>query len=271
MTYEGIDYEELCQEIKRKLNDDKLILFIGAGVPASLKLPTWSELIEKIAGDMGYEPELFKQYGDYLSLAEYYRLNKGKLNELTEWMKRSWNVSDETVKKSAIYRYIVQTKCRLVYTTNYDHILEKAFKLHKKKYKTVIGVNDFTETGGDITQIIKFHGDYIKTRSLVLAECDYFERLNFESPLDIKLRSDMLTKSVLFIGYSLSDINIRLLIYRLNALWKGRSKNKPVSYIFLPTPNPIQEKIFLSRGIIPIVGEEVDRSKSLETFLEKIV
>lgn len=186
-------------------------------------------------------------------------------------MKNSWNVSDETIKNSAIYHYIAQTGCRLVYTTNYDHILEKAFKLHKKKYKTVIGVNDFAETDCNTTQIIKFHGDFSKPKSLVLAECDYFERLNFESPLDIKLRSDMLTKSVLFIGYSLSDINIRLLIYRLNTLWKKQSENKPRSYIFLPTPNPIQEKIFLSRGIIPIVGEDVDRSKSLETFLGKIV
>jgi len=34
-----------------------------------------------------------------------------------------------------------------------------------------------------------------------------FDRLYFSSPLDIKLRTDALGRSILFIGYSLSDVN----------------------------------------------------------------
>lgn len=39
------------------------------------------------------------------------------------------------------------------------------------------------------------------------------------SPLDIKLRADALGKSILFIGYSLTDINIRYLLYKLHIQW----------------------------------------------------
>jgi len=101
------------------------------------------------------------------------------------------------------------------------------------------------------TQIIKFHGDTISDDSIVLTESSYFERLAFDSPLDIKLRADMLGKSILFIGYSLSDINIRLLIYKLYQLWQksNNSSKRPKSYLFLPTPNPIQETILNCRGI----------------------
>ena len=66
------------------------------------------------------------------------------------------------------------------------------------------------------TQIIKFHGDFDDDSSLVLTESSFFIALDFESPLDIKLRSDSLEKSLLFIGYSLSDINIRYMLYKLH-------------------------------------------------------
>ena len=118
-----------------------------------------------------------------------------------------------------------------------------------------------------MTQIVKFHGDTISDDSIVLTESSYFDRLDFESPLDIKLRSDMLGKSLLFVGYSLSDINIRLLIYKLDKLWKNNNTGKrPNSYIFLPTPNPIQEKILVRRGITPIVGTDIEKQKSTENF-----
>ena len=51
-----------------------------------------------------------------------------------------------------------------------------------------------------VTRILKLHGDLDNENSLVLTETSYFERLPFESPVDIKLRSDTLGKSILFIG-----------------------------------------------------------------------
>ena len=45
--------------------------------------------------------------------------------------------------------------------------------------------------------------DFSDDSSIVLTESSYFERLEFNSPLDIKLRSDMLGKTILYIGYSL--------------------------------------------------------------------
>ncbi len=133
-------------------------------------------------------------------------------------------------------------------------------------------VDDLVGLDTNTTQIIKFHGDTISDESIVLTESSYFQRLSFESPLDIKLRSDMLGKTILFVGYSLSDINIRLLIYKLDQLWKkSNASQRPKSYLFLPTPNPIQQKIFESRGIITIVGEKLDKKESTEDFLQSLL
>lgn len=263
------------QYIARQIIAGNLILFVGSGVPASLDLPTWKGLIEKAAKDLGYDPELFLMYGDYLPLAEYYRIKKGNIVELNKWMRENWDVDENRIKESDIYRSIVNLNCPIIYTTNYDHTLETAFSASNTSYKKIVTVKDLVAIKEKTTQIIKFHGDMDKEYldTMVFAESDYFKRLDFESPMDIKLRADMLGKSILFIGYSLSDINIRLIIYKLDQLWKNTNSqdNRPNSYIFLAKPNPIQESIFQERKLIPIVGAKPDPSESLKDFLQELV
>ncbi len=262
----------MLEDLRENIKNKNVILFVGAGISATLGLPTWSQLISHIADELDYDANLFKQYGDSLTLAEYYYLEKGRIGELRSWMDQNWNISKDDIKKSKIFETIAKLDFPLIYTTNYDKCLERAFEAWGKKYKTIVGVDDLVNIDSNVTQIVKFHGDTISDDSIVLTESSYFDRLDFESPLDIKLRSDMLGKSLLFVGYSLSDINIRLLIYKLDKLWKNSNTGKrPNSYIFLPTPNPIQEKILVRRGITPIVGTDIEKQKSTEDFLVSLL
>lgn len=262
----------MIDELRASIKSGNVILFVGAGVSATLGLPNWSQLISHISAELGYDERIFKLYGDSLALAEFYEINKGHIGELRSWMDTKWNTDPEIIKNSAIYEAIVKLNFPQIYTTNYDHCLETAFTAWNKKYKRIVSVDDFVGSNSTETQIIKFHGDTISDRSIVLTESSYFERLAFDSPLDIKLRADMLGKSILFIGYSLSDINIRLLIYKLDQLWQksNNSSKRPKSYLFMPTPNPIQETILKNRGIHTIIGEELDKTKSMETFLKSL-
>lgn len=263
----------MINELKEGIKNRNVILFVGAGVSATLKLPTWGELINHLSTELGYNNELFNLYGDNLSLAEYYELTKGDLKSLVKWMKSKWAVDQDAIKQSKTYEAIVKLNFPIIYTTNYDHCLETAHKQWKKPWRRIIGVKDLVNLKPSETQIVKFHGDISSTASIVLTESSYFERLSFESPLDIKLRSDMLGKSILFIGYSLSDINMRLLIYKLDQLWQKSNKNgkRPKSYLFMAAPNPIQEKILESRGINTIIGKDRNRTKSLEDFLWELI
>lgn len=258
-------------KLKKDICNGKVILFVGAGVSATLGLPTWEQLISEISNQMEFNDRVFKLYGNSLTLAEYYYIMNNGIGKLRSWMDKNWDISEDKIKKSKIYKSITKLKFPLIYTTNYDQCLETAFDAFGKKYKKIVDVDDLVNINLDHTQIIKFHGDTISDDSIVLTETSYFERLNFESPLDIKLRADMLGKSILFIGYSLSDINIRLLVYKLDQLWKNSNKlRRPVSYIFLPTPNIVQQEIMKRWGIIPIVGDEIDKTKSIEKFLHTL-
>jgi hypothetical protein len=136
------------------------------------------------------------------------------------------------------------------------------------KFVEISNVGDFANVQERPTQIVKFHGDFDDDSSLVLTETDYFERLAFETPLDIKLRADAIGKTLFFIGYSLDDINVRLMLYRLHRLWERSefAAARPKSFVFFGRPNPVQELILQRRGLWPIVSEDEDPGVGLENF-----
>lgn len=260
-------------DLKSLYRSGRLILFVGAGVSANLGLPTWGQLIDWIAKELGYEPSIFSTYGSHLALAEYYRATRGSIGPLRSWMDREWHDSRFDIGTSEIHKYIVEGNFSEIYTTNYDRWLELAHDFYRKPYDKIINVGDLVKATNGTRQIIKFHGDFDDDASIVLDETSYFKRLSFESPLDIKLRSDILGKSVLFIGYSLSDINIRLLFYKLKEMWSNHSLPdvRPKSYIFSNKPNPVAEKILSGWGVEMIVSTNDDPKQSLTDFLHEIV
>ncbi len=259
-------------QLARLIRDRRALLFAGAGVSMNLGLPSFSKLIDKLASDLGYAPEIFSTHGDYLELAEYYALEKGSLGPLRSWMDRTWHEGID-ISKSKVHDCIVRLDFPLIYTTNYDSWLERAYEFHGKKYKKVSKASDFVLSSDSVTQIVKFHGDFDDDQSLVLTESQYFERLGFESPLDIRLRSDLLSRAVLFIGYSLSDINMRYMIYKMTKLWDGAGSSaaRPGWFMFLTRPNPVHERVLEARGVKAIVSESDDPSAGTEHFLSTLL
>lgn len=256
------------EDLKDAIRQKKVILFVGAGVSKNIGLPLFSELIDEVAKRSGYEPEIFKTLSNYQSLVEYYYLKRKGLGDLRSFMDVRWhNQSNSILDSTTIYRDLVELGFPIIYTTNYDRWIEKAFEYYKKDYVKIVGVKDFIEIQDGLTQIVKFHGDFSDDESIVLTESSYFKRLEFTSPLDIKLRSDMLGMTILYIGYSLEDINMRFLLYKLSKIWEKHRDIRPSSYIFLTKPNEIEQCILESRGVKPIVSEIDDPGKGLETFL----
>jgi hypothetical protein len=251
----------------------RLILFVGAGVSANLGLPNWSELIGKIADDLGYDPAIFATYGNHLALAEYYKRMKGSIGPLRSWMDREWHNPNIEIKTSTIHQHIVAGNFSRIYTTNYDRWLEFAHDYYGVPYVKISNASDLVIAEDTQRQIIKLHGDFDDDSSIVLDETSYFNRLDFESPLDIKLRADVIGKSVLFVGYSISDINIRLLFFKLTKTWSQQpmATHRPVSYLFSNRPNPVAEEILRHWGIKMVVSETDDPGLALTEFLNNII
>lgn len=260
--------------LARAIRDRRVILFVGSGLSRPLGLPSWEQLIKHMAEELGFDPEVLVGPGaDYLQVAEFYRLRKGSIGNLRSWMDRNWNVDDALLRGSKVHRQIVDLGFPLVYTTNYDNNLERAFDLHGHKVYKIASVVDIADAKPDRPHVVKFHGDFSDDNSLVVTETDYFERLEFESPLDLKLRSDVLGRTVLFVGYSLKDLNLRLLLYKLKRTWDGTAyaKRRPRSFIFLVRPDAVQEAVLGSRGVSPIVSDALDPDEALSEFFDRLL
>jgi hypothetical protein len=237
----------------------------------SVGLPSWDEFIEHIVAELELEPRS-NGNATYQTLAEYYRIKHGSIGPLRSWLDRTWCVSEEKVRDSRIHELIVGLNFPVIYTTNYDNNLEVAHALHGRDYVKIANARDLTNVTEGVTQIVKFHGDFDDDESLVIAETDYFNRLAFDTPLDIKFRAEALDRTILFIGYSLSDLNIRLLLHQLWKSWRqsGYEQSRPTSYIFMPQHDPVQEAVLGQWGVSMLSGGGDDPEAALLDFLTRL-
>ncbi|MHC2331128.1 SIR2 family NAD-dependent protein deacylase [Bradyrhizobium sp. USDA 4454] len=258
--------------MREQIDTRNTILFVGAGVSQNLGLPSWGDLMDKVAQLLGYDPLILKQLGGYLSLAEYFEIERGSIGPLRSWMDVNWHDKGIEVGNSEVHEALVKARFRKIYTTNFDRWLEKACEHWQVPYRKILTVQDLMAKQGHELEIVKFHGDFDDDATLILTESSYFERLDFESPLDQMLRADVLRHPVLFIGYSLSDINVRYLFHRLAKIWRaaGSKIDRPPSFIFMANPNPVEEAIFQRWGISPIVEPTGQTMEGLRDFLKGI-
>ena len=148
------------QELKDRIRNRKVILFVGAGVSSCLGLPTHSQLIAHIAAELGYDPDVFSSYGDHLSLAEYYQIQRGTIGSLRSWMDVEWHHGSIDIAKSRVHRLIVELDFPIIYTTNFDRWIERAFESYPKAYVKIADAPDLQKIQDNVTQIVKFHGDF---------------------------------------------------------------------------------------------------------------
>jgi len=239
-----------------------------------LGLPSWSKLTDIIAEQLGYDPEVFALSGNNLQLAEYYVAVKGSIGPLRSEMDRLFNPTDEAISSSRTHSALVEMELPIIYTTNYDRIIERAFELREIPCHTVASIDDIATAPPNATQVVKFHGTFSNDASLVLTESSYFDRLEFESAIDIKLRADMLGKCLLFIGYSLNDINIRYMLYKLHKLRhqvRPDAPRTPSAYLITFGAGEVQRTLLAKWDVSVLELEPTNTAESIANFLESFL
>lgn len=262
------------QELVDAVRNRTALLFVGAGVSMNLGAPSWTQLSSHIAEQLGWDPAEFRTLGDDQTLAEYYALETGSIGPLRSWLDVEWHRNAAArVRRSVIHRLIVRLRFPIIYTTNYDRYLELAHEAHGVAYTKVSNLSGVAAGRPGVTEIVKLHGDFEDDGSVVLTESSHFDRLPMDGPLDLKLRADLLGRVALFVGYSVSDVSMRYLLYRLHKLWAGSAYGhaRPRAFVFLGRPNPVQERVLSSWGIVPLVAEGDDVGEGLRRLLERLV
>jgi len=238
----------------------RLIPFVGAGVSASVEWdagkkrgPSWKEMVDEACRILGFEdPDLLRMRGTDLQILEYFKhSHHEQVAKLTNWMVKNMQPPDDALVGSPIHGQLAaMDRCSLFYTTNYDNFIERSFELHKRPCRAV-AVEAHMERHSDAAEIIKFHGDFDNPDVMVLTESDYEKRLSFNSAMDLRLFSDLLNRTVLFIGYSFRDPNVAYLFRRINS-WFDRLPDSGTgrrAYIIVGEPSDFERKLFYARNI----------------------
>lgn len=271
---------EAIKELKEQYSVQRLIPFIGAGFSIPLDLPGWRQLIIDLGKDLGYENDLYLLHGNYQQLAEFGKLvDEKKWNAFIQKMRVGFDSkeSDEKRKKSRQHLSLSELKVNTIYTTNYDPHIERCFEDKGNKVKTIISLKDFIQPDKENynIEVIKFHGCLTEQDSIILTENQYYKRMELEHPLDQRLRSDALSNSFLFIGYSFDDPNIRYIWYKIQQqikryLLNGSRATPRPSYIVTFGSNEVQARILEELNIKIIALNPLDKEAQICELLDKI-
>jgi len=97
-----------------------------------------------------------------------------------------------------------------IYTTNFDLLLEEACERAKKPYRSLVGDLQIPFLGGvHTTNIVKMHGDLRHEEHMIVTQEDYDTFLDTYPVVSTHLSAMLITKTALFIGYSMSDLDFK--------------------------------------------------------------
>lgn len=249
-------------------NNGSLAIFIGAGISKSsetglLKLPSWNDLITDLKHELNDIDE-----NDYLKVAQLYYLAFGEYS----YYKKLKNYFPDHVSPSKIHKLILDISPRIILTTNWDCILEKTIEENAYIYDIICSDTDLVKSSLP-NKLIKMHGDF-KNNNIVFKEDDYIN-YKFNFPLiENYVKSILSTHTILFIGYSYNDVNLKQILNWI----KNHSNVRPPMYLATFKENQTQLKYLENHGISSIIlkdSEEVvfgqdEYSNKMYTFLNKI-
>lgn len=253
--------------LREKAHTDKLIVFVGAGVSCNVEgMPNWYELIQKMAESIKYSKcatckkktakckETCKFYDSY-SNDEFLKIPQYVYNRSKKLYDRVLreNIDHDRTIDAPLSNAILELAPSHIITTNYDKLIEICRSVQRDNYGVIIDDKDLLDSQKK-KYIIKMHGDIDYPDTIILKESDYLEYSQKHVLIEMFVKSLLADHTILFLGYSLNDYNIKLIISWINYIRtqnKALSADKKVGYIVLDSKKitKTQQRYFENNNI----------------------
>lgn len=115
------DYEYIITILTREILKKRLVIFIGAGCSMAVGLPSWKQLLENLIAKYGIQTK----EDNLLKLASRIERSIGRSN-LVDEISDTCRASQK--RGSSTHELLTELDVNLYITTNYDHLLEEAFR-----------------------------------------------------------------------------------------------------------------------------------------------
>lgn len=189
---------------------DSYVQKVKALNKGSFCLPAVASAIEADFNERWFAADEFKQQREKFADSIHRGISPFKLCVADYVTNRTIETSNQMLlDELACFSRLAKRSLAGVITTNYDTLIEK----HLEEFKVFIGQDElvFSAIQG-VAEIYKIHGSCTKPDSLVINQEDYedFDRRN--AYLAAKLLTIFVEHPIIFIGYSITDSNIRSIL-----------------------------------------------------------
>lgn len=252
-----MNYNEDFKHLRNSLNNNTLTIFVGSGISKNSGCIEWWQIIEAFAEELKIkdkEPYYKRSYNEkgevifrldeafekMIKIPQFYFIKFGEV-KYYDLLQRLFN---ETYVPSKIHKFLINLRPKNFITTNYDTLIEDTAKEFIEAYDVISFDSDIKPMNND-RLIIKMHGD-LTNRNLVLKENDYLNYSKNFKLTETLVKGILATNVTLFIGYSLSDYNVKQIIADIP---HDENSNPKAYFIYLDDTNELEKKYYSKKGI----------------------
>jgi hypothetical protein len=134
-------------------------------------------------------------------------------------------------------------KAKMIITTNYDAFIEHLLLEQGITPKLYVGNNGFFEDTIGWSELYKIHGDINSPQSIIINAKDYEMYDDKSILISAKILSNMIKNPILFIGYSLTDRNVKKLLSDFSSQLPKEDGRKSAERIILIQYKPNEEEV----------------------------
>lgn len=178
-----------------------LALFIGAGASMGAGLPGWAKLLEELASEFSLDMLEFKK----LSYLDQAKIIDRRLHGSDRSVGKEISKRLQSHYFSPTHALLQSLPTKAVITTNYDVLYEKAYKNTAERSHKILSLLPYNPQLKSDRFLLKMHGCINHPEDIVLTRKDYIRYARKRAVLGGVLQSTLLTKHLLYIGFSLND------------------------------------------------------------------
>ena len=197
-------YNGYINTLRKAQENNTLAVFVGAGfsIATDEKLyKPWSALIDVLQKELGIEDKT-----EYLKVAQLYELEHGRL-KIKSILQSQFPDNDIPGELQGL---LVSLKPHYIVTTNWDCLIDNEIHKNGEKYDIIVNDQELVEKQRS-NKLIKMHGDFYHD-NFVFTEDDYLNYSERFPLIENFIKSILSTHTILFLGYSFSDIDLKQIV-----------------------------------------------------------